>query len=326
MEESKGRVCVTGGTGFIGSWLIKTLLENDYSVNTTIRPNSEHGKDVSFLTSLSGASQRLQIFSADLSYPESFSAAIEGCIGVFHVAHPVDFELREPEEVVTKRSIDGTLGILKACLNSKTVKRVVYTSSSSAVYLNGKEFMMDESYWSDVDYLRASKPVGWSYAVSKTLTEKTVLEFGEQNGLDVVTLIPTFVCGPFICSKLPSSVDATLNVAFGKKGPFGVVLQTSLVHVDDVAKAHIFLLEHPNVKGRYNCSLCTVTRERMSELVYAKYPKFQLPTPDSLELIESIKKPALSSKKLIDAGFVFKYGLEKIIDDAIQCCQENCYL
>lgn len=37
MAEGKGRVCVTGGTGFLGSWIIKSLLENGYSVNTTIR-------------------------------------------------------------------------------------------------------------------------------------------------------------------------------------------------------------------------------------------------------------------------------------------------
>lgn len=34
---AKGKVCVTGGTGFIASWLIKTLLENGYSVTTTVR-------------------------------------------------------------------------------------------------------------------------------------------------------------------------------------------------------------------------------------------------------------------------------------------------
>jgi len=39
MEEGKGRVCVTGGTGFIGSWIIKRLLEDGYTVNTTVRSN-----------------------------------------------------------------------------------------------------------------------------------------------------------------------------------------------------------------------------------------------------------------------------------------------
>ncbi|XP_027333251.1 vestitone reductase-like isoform X2 [Abrus precatorius] len=327
MEEGKGRVCVTGGTGFIGSWIIKRLLEDGYSVNTTVRHDPEHKKDVSFLTNLPGAPQRLQILSADLSNPESFTAAVEGCIGVFHVATPVDFELREPEEVVTKRSIDGALGILRACLNSKTVKRFVYTSSASAVTFNGKdEQVMDESFWSDVDDLRASKFFGWSYAVSKTLTEKAVLEFGEQNGLDVVTVVPTFVCGPFICPKIPGSVQNSLNFAFGKIDSFGFMLQTPMVHVDDVARAHIFLLEHSSPKGRYNCSQCLVTFERISELVSAKCPEFQQPTKGSFKLIEGTKLKDLSSKKLIDAGFMFKYGLEEMLDDAIQCCKEKGYL
>ncbi|MED6160289.1 hypothetical protein PIB30_050198 [Stylosanthes scabra] len=139
MEEGKGRVCVTGGTGFLGSWLIKTLLEDGYSVNTTIRSDPKKKRDISFLTNLPGASQKLKIFNADLSNPESFTEAIEGCFGVFHTATPIDLLVTEPEELVTKRTIDGTLGILKACLNSKTVKRVVYTSSGAAVSRTGKE-------------------------------------------------------------------------------------------------------------------------------------------------------------------------------------------
>jgi len=39
MEEGKGRVCVTGGTWFIGSWIIKRLLEDGYTVHTTVRPD-----------------------------------------------------------------------------------------------------------------------------------------------------------------------------------------------------------------------------------------------------------------------------------------------
>ncbi|XP_028761637.1 vestitone reductase-like isoform X4 [Neltuma alba] len=326
MEEGKGRVCVTGGTGFIGSWLVKRLLEDGYSVNTTVRSNPEHKKDVSFLTNLPGASQRLRILKADLSEPESFKEAIEGCIGVFHVATPLDFEEKEPEEIVTKRSIDGALGILKACLTSKTVKRVVYTSSASAVdYLGKEDEVKDESSWTDVDLLRTSKTFGWSYAVSKTLTEKAVLTFGEQNGLDVVTLIPTFVVGPFICPNLPGSVGSALFFLPGMKGPYRYQ-QTPMVHVDDVARAHIFLLEHPNPKGRYNCSKCLATIEKVAEIVSAKFPELQIPTIDSLKQSTGLKFPDLSSKKLIDAGFEYKYGLEEMLLDAIECCKEKGYL
>ncbi|KAL6981803.1 hypothetical protein U1Q18_023423, partial [Sarracenia purpurea var. burkii] len=81
-----------------------------------------------------------------LAQPNSFDPVIQGCTGVFHVAHPIDFEDKEPEEVKTQRAINGTLGILRACLNSKTVKRVVYTSSASTAFFNGKgKTVLDES-------------------------------------------------------------------------------------------------------------------------------------------------------------------------------------
>ncbi|XP_054793247.1 vestitone reductase-like [Prosopis cineraria] len=329
MEEGKGTVCVTGGTGFIGSWIIKRLLEDGYSVNATIRSHP----DLSFLTNLPGASQKLQIFkNAELNNPDSFKEAIEGCMGVFHVATPLDLD--DPEEVLTKRSIDGALGILKACLASKTVKRVVYTSSGVTVSFDGKkdddnddEVMKDEKCWSDIEYLRSLKTsLGWwSYAICKTLTEKAMLEFGEQNGLEVVTLLPTHVLGSFICPKLHGSHRTTLDLAFGG-GDSGAYLQTPVVHVDDVARAHIFLLEHPNPKGRYICSACSVTIEDIYEILSVKYPEFQIPTREYLKEMKGPKFSSPSSKKLMDAGFEFKYGVEEIIVDSIESCKENGYL
>lgn len=174
-------------------------------------------KDLSFLKNLPGASERLSIFNADLRLPDSFDAAIAGCTGVLHVATPVDFEDKEPEEVVTQRAINGTIGILKSCLKSKTVKRVVYTSSCAAVVFNDKDVdMMDETFWSDADYIRKLDSwVGKSYAISKALTERAALEFAEEHGLDLVTLIPSLVVGPFICPKFAGSVRASLALILG---------------------------------------------------------------------------------------------------------------
>ncbi|XP_057736943.1 vestitone reductase-like [Arachis stenosperma] len=329
MEEGKGRVCVTGGTGFLGSWIIKRLLQDGYSVNTTIRSDPKRKRDISFLTNLPGASQKLKIFNADLSNPESFTEAIEGCFGVFHTATPIDLLVTEPEKLVTKRTIDGALGILKACLDSKTVRRVVYTSSGAAVSRIGREEgeleAVDESSWSNVEYLRNLKPYGWSYGVAKTLTEKAVLQFGEETGLEVVTLIPPFVVGSFICPKLPDSVERALLLVLGKKDEIGVT-RMHMAHVDDVARAHIFLLEHPNPKGRYNCSPFIVSIQQISQLLSAKYPQFQIPTLDEVREIKGVKQPELISKKLTDAGFVFKYSLEEMFEDAIECCKEKGFL
>ncbi|KAJ7962190.1 Dihydroflavonol-4-reductase [Quillaja saponaria] len=326
MEENKGKVCVTGGTGYIASWLIMRLLENGYAVNTTVRSNPENKKDVNFLTSLPGATQNLQIFKADLGNPESFDSAIQGCIGVFHVAATIDLEGKEIEEIVTKTSINATLGILRACQNSKTVKRVVYTSSVSAVASSGNkdDQVVDESFWSNIDFLRARNRLRDSYAISKTLTEKAALEFAEQNGIDVVTILPSLVVGPFICPKLAGSVHVALAMAFGNKDLNWYPLHA--VHVEDLARACLFLFEHSNPKGRYICSSEFVTIERMYEFLSNNYPEFEVPTIDSLREFKGREKYDLSSKKLLDSGFRFKYGFDEMFDEAIQCCKEKGYL
>ncbi|XP_039063473.1 vestitone reductase-like [Hibiscus syriacus] len=159
MEVVKGTVCVTGGTGFIPSWLIKRLLEEGYFVRTTVRPNPGNKRDLSFLTNI-----------VDLNDPDRFNTAIEGSKGVFHIATPVDYEYKESEEIITEREISGTLCILKACLKSETVKRVVYTSSASTVVHSGQDSdMVDESFWSDVDFFREKEtPSFLSYSIFKT--------------------------------------------------------------------------------------------------------------------------------------------------------------
>ncbi|KAL0379663.1 UNVERIFIED_CONTAM: Vestitone reductase [Sesamum angustifolium] len=332
MEEDdqlkKGRVCVTGGTGFVASWLIMKLLQLGYSVNTTMRPQSHSSgskKDISYLKNLPGAQERLQVFPADLENPDSFEAAIEGCIGVFHVAHPIDFVGKETEEMITNKSVRGTLAILEACLKAKTVKRVVYTSSAFTVMFNndGPDIVVDESSWTDVDYVRNANFVGASYSISKTLTERAALEFAEKHSLDLVSVIPTWINGPFICPNIPGSVTGSLAMILGDKGHYQHLKDSSLVHVDDVARAHIHLLEHPEAKGRYICSAVEFTIEELCEFISTRYPEHQMPTPDSWKDIIPVKFSGFSTKKLQEIGFKYENGLEEMFDGAIKCCKEK---
>jgi nucleoside-diphosphate-sugar epimerase len=173
-------------------------------------------KNINYLTDLPGASERLQFFNADLDKPDSFDAAIEGCIGVFHVSHPMDFEGKETEEELTRRAVNGTLGVLQACVNAKTVKRVVYTSTIGTVMLDNKgQDIVDETTWSEIDHIRSSNRYGAVYAITKTLTEKACLEFAEKHGLDLVTVLPSGIHGPFLTPNMPGSVRVAMAMIFG---------------------------------------------------------------------------------------------------------------
>ncbi|CAN1120994.1 Vestitone reductase [Linum perenne] len=200
MAETKGVLCVTGGTGFIASCLITHLLHR-YTVHTTIRLSSGE-RDISYLTTLPGATDRLRIFEASLEDQVSFLPAIQGCRGVFHVAH-----LRESRDGNTNpeaAAVEATVGVLRACAESKTVKRVVFTSSIAATVpgRNNVRSDVDETTWTDVDAV-------------KTATEKAAVEFADRNGMDVVTLLPAFVVGPFICPAVPTSVKLALGLLLG---------------------------------------------------------------------------------------------------------------
>lgn len=118
---------------------------------------------------------------------------------------------------LTKRAVEGTLGILRACLNSKrSVKRVIYISSAATILYNNKGLnVTDESTWSDLDICRSSKLVNPSYLLSKTITERTALEFAAKNGLDLITLVLPLVVGSFICPTTPSSVSLALAMILG---------------------------------------------------------------------------------------------------------------
>ncbi|CAN8286315.1 unnamed protein product [Cochlearia groenlandica] len=334
--DGTGLVCVTGGTGFVASWLIMRLLQRGYSVRATVRTNQEgnnnnnNKKDISYLTELPFASDRLKIFNADLNEPESFKPAIEGCKAVFHVAHPMDPNSNETEETVTKRTVQGLMGILNSCSDAKTVKRFFYTSSAVTVFYggggeNGGE--LDESVWSDVEVFRNQKEsrVSSSYVVSKLAAETAAIEFGEKSGLEVVTLVIPLVVGPFISPSLPSSVFISLAMIFGNYKEKYLFHTYNMVHIDDVARAMIYLLERPKTKGRYICSSVEMKIDEVFEFLSTKFPQFQLPSID-LKNYKVEKRMSLSTKKLKSTGFEYKYGSEEIFNGAIKCCQGRGFL
>ncbi|KAK9103586.1 hypothetical protein Sjap_020840 [Stephania japonica] len=328
MEGEKGTVCVTGGAGYLASWLIMRLLQRGYSVHATFRSDPKFKEDISHVVSLPEASGKLKFFEADLGNPESFDAAINGCVGVFNVAHPIDLEDKIDIDKITKTSVDGTLGILKSCLKSKTVKRVIHTSSiAAAVIISNRNDVqeIDESSWSEVDLARSLKAPGISYCVSKTITERAALEFGEEHGLDVVTLLPSSILGPFFGSKIPVGFPYALPMVFGSEELRNLLKESSLVHIDDIVSAQIFLFESPNAKGRYICSSKDVLIHEIATYLSIKYPELQISTQSPSQMQEA-KPLHLSSKKLLDLGFTFKYGLEEMIDGAILCSKEKGFL
>lgn len=273
-SSSTTTVAVTGVNGFIGSWVVKTLLESGYTVHGTVRSISNpqsYGHLLDFpgaggSEGLGGAleeagktgvlvSGRLCLFPADLlGGAEGFQRAFQGCTSLIHVASPYDVSASKEDLVApTAPSIAGTLSVLRAAEGVASLTRVVLTSSAAAVYVTRApvDHVYSGADWSDEGLLAENK--NW-YALGKTLAEKGAWEFvGSQRHaqarealgalpLSLATICPTQTLGPLLEPRLNQSSLFLAEFCNGAKGSMPAKGKC-LVDVRDVAMAHVLALK-----------------------------------------------------------------------------------
>ena len=119
---------VTGAAGFIGSHVVRELLEQGFSVRGTVRTPA----NAEFLKNLPGA-ERLEIVQMDLLASESVIPAVKGCGDVIHCAAALYVGVDDAQTQVVDPSIQGTQNLLDAIDAVGGVKRIVHTSSVAAV-------------------------------------------------------------------------------------------------------------------------------------------------------------------------------------------------
>ncbi|CAM0902480.1 unnamed protein product [Alopecurus aequalis] len=320
--------CVTGGNGYIASALVKMLLQKGYAVKTTVR-NPDDTEKNSHLKDLQGLGP-LEVFRADLEVEGSFDDAVTGCDYVFLVAAPMNINADNAEEEVIEKAVRGTLNAMRSCVKAGTVKRVVLTSSATSVsvrpLLQGDGHVLDEESWSDVDFLRANKPGGWAYPVSKVLLEKSACAFAKEKGISLVTVCPVLTVGAAPAVKVHSSVPTILSLLSGDEARIcrlELIAKASgsipMVHVDDLCRAEVFVAEEEAVSGRYICcSLITTAAELLARFLAAKYPQYNVKIHRFGGLPEKLRV-RVSSAKLVGEGFEYEYKtLDETYDDVVE--------
>ncbi|XP_043814340.1 phenylacetaldehyde reductase [Manihot esculenta] len=266
-------VCVTGGSGYIASWLVKFLLHHGYTVKATVLDLNDP-KQTEHLFALDGAKERLFLFKANLLEDGSFDSAIDGCEGVFHTACPL-FCTNDPQAELIDPAVKGTLNVLRSCTKVPSLKRVIITSSMASVMFDGKplipDVVIDEIWFSDPTYCESIKH--W-YLYAKTMAEKAASKFAEESGIDIVTIHPGFVIGPFLQPTLNVTVEVILNYINGETFPNEIY---RFVDVRDVASAHIQAFEQASANGRYCLVGRVVHFSEFLKIVHEQYPALQLP-------------------------------------------------
>jgi dihydroflavonol-4-reductase len=225
------RAFVTGAGGFVGSHVVRALLEQGATVRALVRPQ----KAVPDLVTLG-----VEVIQGDVCDAAGMMRALEGCDSVFHVA--ALYSTREEDAAALYEvNVRGTLNVLLAAWRTG-VNRFVLTSTIGAIGQTRDGTPPDESVpfnmWATASH----------YARSKHLADLAALALADQ-GLGVVIVHPTGCVGPGD-AKPSATGQRILDFLVGRRSPYppgGI----NFVAVTDVAIGHVLAAQRGEVGQRY---------------------------------------------------------------------------
>lgn len=247
-----GTVAVTGSAGFIGSWVVRILLDKGYRVRACVR-NADDDDRCGFLKAMGAyASGRLTLHSADLDNEGCFDKIFEGCHGVAHVSHVSNYN----DQDYVKKVCDHMINSVN---NSGTVSRVVVTSSIAAVIsevdiqeLKRRPTLYEDRY-PDEQNPKRDVDHGQGYSMGKVLAQRAFSDAAEENGdWDAITCCPADNVGPIQSAHQKNMGPWQHNIEMMLTGKYfqnGAYRPWMTVDVRDDAACHVGLLESVLVRN-----------------------------------------------------------------------------
>jgi len=223
-KNSGDKVLVTGGTGFLGAYIIKELILKGYAVRAIRRSN----KLPNFINA--DILNKAEWVDGDILDVVSLQDAMEGVSSVIHCAAIVSFTADERKEMYQVNE-EGTANIVNMALE-KNVRRLIYISSVAALgrtTSGGK--VNEDKKWEE-------SKVNTHYAKSKYKAELHVWR-GISEGLDAVILNPSTILGYGDWNSSSCAIFKNIYKGFQWFTP-GI---NGFVDVEDVAKATVLLME-----------------------------------------------------------------------------------
>lgn len=240
-------VLVTGGSGYLGGWMVVSLLKQGYRVRTTLRSLGREGQVRADIARQVDPGDRLSFFAADLLADEGWDRAAQGARFILHVAAPMGVGGSKPRGLI-RPSREGTLRVLKAGAKAG-VERVVMTSSLQAALPPADSAQGapagDETVWTDL-----SEKGTTDYTRAKTLAEQDAWEFmrGAPGAMTLTTVLPAFIQGPLMGRHLTGSLELVARML---RGQVSLVprLGFSIVDVRDLVDLHLKAMTAPEAAG-----------------------------------------------------------------------------
>ncbi|HZS40167.1 MAG TPA: NAD-dependent epimerase/dehydratase family protein [Polyangia bacterium] len=243
------KTVVTGASGFIGSSVVRRLLERGKEVRCYVEPGAK-------TANLDGLD--VEIVVGDVNDRDAIAGALKGADTLYHLAAIYAIWLKDPA-LMYRVNVEGTKTVLWAAYKAN-LQKVVYTSSIAAV---GRREDGQPSTEAD-EFGSRDWDDGNAYIRSKWLSEVDALRFARE-GLPLVAVNPGFPFGER--DSAPTPTGAFIIAALQKKLPGYMDAGFCAVDVDDVAEGHVLAAEKGRVGERYILANHNVTFKDFYELV-----------------------------------------------------------
>jgi len=305
---------VTGATGFLGSQLVRTLIERGESVKALVRPGSN-------LAALQGYPRdRFKIAVGDIRIEPSVFAALAGCTRMYHVA--ANFKMWDPRPSrIILPAVEGMRATLRAA-RSRKLDKIVVTSSAGVLGTTPNEELMDETH-----EFNLAEPE--AYFAAKVAADKVAHEFTAE-GLPIVMALPATIAGPGDWKPTPNGQLLLEYLKTPSTSHFPVTAGgINVVDVEDVAMGHVQAMDRGVVGERYLLGGENLTFTRLFETLCDLTGLAEPSTPKSKGLMKLAGKlfelnarfrggdPRITSRMANDYVDTFSFITSKKAEDAL---------
>ena len=180
-------IFITGGTGYIGSHLLKKLTDSGEKIHVLVR-SEKKATDIKH--------PNVTIFEGDIMNKESIKDAMHGCSKVYHLAAFAKVWAKDPK-IYFDINVTATVNVLEVA-QELGVSKVIVTSTAG-VYGASVSDDITETYVRDFDFFN-------EYESSKAISESRIKDFVIA-GLDVSIVSPTRVSVSYTHLTLPTSFE-----------------------------------------------------------------------------------------------------------------------
>lgn len=230
-HHKMAKILITGGTGFLGSYVLRYLVEQGEKVRAIRRSTSS-------MDLVKSIENQIEWIEGDILDVVSLEDAMEGIEQVFHCAAVVSFNPKEATWM-KKVNAEGTANVVNMALRTG-VKRLLHVSSIAAIgRTKHSENVTEKTKWE-------RSPLNSNYAISKMMAEQEAWR-GAAEGLEVVAVNPSVIMGS---GRWKDGTGGFFNQVWNGLS-FYPIGTTGFVDVRDVARAMILLMNSEIVDERY---------------------------------------------------------------------------